>query len=73
MATMLSQKLTETQEANDTVLIFMRRFEVGKLLGTCRASKSKDFSVVELFRYLLCCMFSQTCTYMSIMSAASVF
>ena len=29
MATMLSQKLVEAQEANDTVRDFMRRFEVG--------------------------------------------
>lgn len=65
MAAMLSQELAQVQEANDTVRDFMRRFEVGKLLRVCRASKSKGFSVVELFRYLLCCMFSQTSTYMS--------
>ena len=29
MATMLSQKQVEAQEANDTVRDFMRRFEVG--------------------------------------------
>lgn len=65
MATMLTQKLAQAQEANDAVRNFMRRFEVGKLLGACRASKSKGFSVVELFRFLLCCMFSQTSMYMS--------
>ena len=31
MATMLSQKLVEAQEVNDTVRDFMRRFEVGKI------------------------------------------
>ena len=41
MATMLSQKLVEGQEANDTVRDFMRRFEVGKLLSSCRAQKTK--------------------------------
>ena len=65
MATMLSQKLVEMQEANNTVRSFMRKFEVGKLLGTCRARKMKGFSVVELFTYLLCCMFSPVSTYMS--------
>jgi hypothetical protein len=65
MATMLSQEMTHMQEANDTVRDFMRHFEVGKLLCACRASKSKGFSVVELLRYLLCCMFSKSSTYLS--------
>ena len=65
MATMLSQKLVEAQEANDTVRDFMRRFEVGKLLSSCRAQKTKGFSVVELFVYMVCCMFSPISTYMS--------
>ena len=58
MATMLSQKLVEAQEANDTVRWFIRHFEVGKLLHDCRANKAKGFSVVELITYLICCMFS---------------
>lgn len=65
MATILTQRLAEAQEANDTVRRFMRRFEVGKLLGACRAHKARGFSVVELFAYLLCCMFSPISTYMS--------
>ena len=65
MATMLSQKQVEAQEANDTVRWFVRHFEVGKLLRVCRANKEKGFSVVELFTYLLCCMFSPISTYMS--------
>ncbi len=56
MATMLSQKLVEAQEANDTVRDFMRRFEIGKLLSSCRAQKTKGFSVVELFVYMVCCI-----------------
>jgi hypothetical protein len=65
MATILTQRLAEAQEANDTVRRFMRHFEVGKLLGACRAHKARGFSVVELFAYLLCCMFSPISTYMS--------
>ena len=65
MATMLSQRTFEVQEANDSVRSFLRRFEVGQLLRACRAHKSKGFSVVELFTYLLCCMFSPISTYMS--------
>ena len=73
MATMLSQKLVEAQEANDTVRDFMRRFEVGKLLSSCRAQKAKGFSVVELFAYLVCCMFSPISTYMSMQISGSLF
>ena len=65
MATMLSQNLVDAQEASNTVRGFMRQFEVGKLLRTCRARKMKGFSVVEIFTYLLCCMFSPISTYMS--------
>ena len=65
MATMLSQNLVEAQEANDTVRWFLRKFEAGKLLGVCRAHKAKGFSLVELFTYLLGCMFSPISTYMS--------
>jgi len=39
MATMLSQKLVEAQEANDTVKWFLRKFEVGKLLSVCHAER----------------------------------
>lgn len=65
MATMLSQKALEIQEANDSARNFVRRFEVGKLLHVCRAHKTKGFSVVEIFVYLLCGMFSPISTYMS--------
>ena len=65
MATMIPQKILEAQEANDSVRNFVRRFEVGKLLHVCRARKAKGFSVVELFVYLLCGMFSPISTYMS--------
>ena len=65
MTTMLSQNLVDAQEASNTVRGFMRQFEVGKILRTCRARKMKGFSVVEIFTYLLCCMFSPISTYMS--------
>ena len=65
MATMISQKVLEAQEANDSVRNFVRRFEVGKLLHICRARKAKGFSVMEIFVYLLCGMFSPISTYMA--------
>ena len=50
MATMLSQKLVEAQEANDTVRDFMRRFEVGKLLSSCPAKKCDGHSLAGRIR-----------------------
>ncbi len=47
MATMLSQKLVEAQEANDTVKWFLRKFEVGKLLSICRAHKAKGVIIMN--------------------------
>ena len=65
MATTLSQVLTETQEAKDTITSFLRKFEVGSLLRQCRAHKIKGFPVLQIFIYLLGCMFSPISTYMS--------
>ena len=65
MATTLSQVLTETQEAKDTITSFLRQFEVGNLLRQCRAHKMKGFPVLQIFIYLLGCMFSPISTYMS--------
>ena len=65
MATIISQQMLEAQEANDSVRAFVQRFKVGKLLHTCRAHKEKGFSVVKIFVYLLCGMFSPISTYMS--------
>ena len=65
MATTLSQLLTDVQDENDLVRSFVRRFEVGTLLRKCRAHKVKGFPVLQIFVYLLSCMFSPVSTYMS--------
>ena len=65
MSTILTQTQAVIQEANDSVVNFISRFQVGNTLRKCRAHKTKGFSVIEIFRYLLGCMFSQTSTYMS--------
>ena len=65
MATTLSQILTDVQDANDTIHSFAHRFEVGSLLRICRAHKVKGFPVLQIFVYLLECMFSPVSTYMS--------
>ena len=65
MSMILTQTQTVIQEANDSVVNFISRFQVGNTLRKCRAHKTKGFSVIEIFRYLLSCMFSQSSTYMS--------
>ena len=58
MATMLSQKLVEAQEANDTVRDFIRRFEVSKLLRSCRAQKVTSKNSCPALRRIFCPSFS---------------
>ena len=65
MANTLSQMLAGVQEVNDTVRGFLHQFEVGNLLRKCRAHKIKGFPVMQIFVYLLGCMFSPISTYMS--------
>ena len=65
MATTLSQALTEMQEEKDTITGFLHKFRVGNLLRKCRAHKVKGFPVLQIFTYLLGCMFSPISTYMS--------
>jgi len=65
MSTILTQTQAAIQEANDSVSNFLTKFHVGDILRKCRAHKTKGFSVVEIFRYLLDCMFTPTSTYMS--------
>lgn len=65
MATTLSQKLAEAQEAKDAIRVFLHQFAVGDLLRKCRAHKVKGFPVLQIFIYLLGCMFSPISTYMA--------
>ncbi len=66
MATTLSQMLAEAQEAKDTIQGFLHQFEIGNLLRKCRAHKIKGFPVLQIFIYLLGCMFSPISTYMAV-------
>ena len=65
MATTLSQVMDETQDPKDTIQLFLRQFGVGDLLRKSRAHKIKGFPVLQIFAYLLGCMFSPVSTYMS--------
>lgn len=65
MATTLSQNLAEAQEEKDVIRGFLHQFAVGDLLRKCRAHKIKGFPVLQIFIYLLGCMFSPISTYMA--------
>ena len=42
MGTTAPHKLVETQEGNDTVSGFLRRFDAGRILGACRVHIVND-------------------------------
>ena len=65
MVTTISQVLDDTQDPKDTIRIFLHQFGIGALLRKCRAHKIKGFPVLQIFTYLLGCMFSPVSTYMS--------
>ena len=65
MSMILTQTHSILQDANDSIANFLSRFQVGNTLRKCRAHKTKGFSTIEIFRYLLSCMFLQSNTYMS--------
>ena len=51
-------------EIFDSVTGFLKEFHVGKLLFQCNAGKMKGIPVMDIFRYLLCLVFSGRSMYM---------
>ena len=51
-------------EIFDSVTAFLKEFHVGKLLFQCNAGKMKGIPVMDIFRYLLCLIFSGRSMYM---------
>ena len=49
---------------------FLKEFQVGKLLFQCNAGKMKGIPVMDIFRYLLCLIFSDRSMYMQIKTNA---
>ena len=62
--TIIPQNNENNQECANRILVFLKAFEVEKLLRCCNAAKQKGFAVIEIFRYLLCLMFSDRSMYM---------
>lgn len=50
-------------EISGFVSIFMKEFQVGKLLFQCNAGTLKGIPVMDIFRYLFCLMFSDRSMY----------
>ena len=62
----ISQNTGDYQECEGRISNFLKKYGIGKLLLKCGAVKEKGISVVALFRYLMCLMFSDRSMYMQI-------
>lgn len=60
----IPQKNLNENEVSDFVTKFVGRFHVGRLLFKCNAGKEKGIPVMDIFRYLLCLIFSDRSIYM---------
>lgn len=60
----IPQNNKNENEISDFVTKFMKEFQIGKILFQCNAGKLKGVSVVEVFRYLFCLIFSDRSMYM---------
>lgn len=62
----ISQNTKDYQERENRISKFFKDYGVGKLLLKCGAGKEKGISVIAIFRYLMCLMFSDRSMYMQI-------
>ena len=62
----IPQNTENKNEIFDSVTKFLKEFQVGKLLFQCNAAKMKGIPVMDIFRYLLCLIFSDRSMYMQI-------
>ena len=60
----IPQKNHVENEVSDFVTKFFADFQVGRLLFKCNAGKEKGIPVMNIFRYLLCLIFSDRSMYM---------
>ena len=62
----ISQVALACQEAESRASFFFKQYSIGNLLAKCGAVKQKGVSVLAVFRYLVCLMFSDRSMYMQI-------
>lgn len=64
--TIIPQGYKSNQECESRISKFLSTYEIGKLLRKCGAGKEKGIEIVQIFRYLLCLIFSDRSMYMQI-------
>lgn len=62
----IPQGYKSNQECESRISKFLSTYEIGKLLRKCGAGKEKGIEIVQIFRYLLCLIFSDRSMYMQI-------
>lgn len=64
----ISQEYANNQEREGRIFNFFETYSIASLLRKCGANKEKGVSVVAIFRYLLCLMFSDRSMYMQLLT-----
>lgn len=62
----ISQNHQNCQSPESRISVFFKKYSVSRLLANCGAVKEKGISVITIFQYLLCLMFSDRSMYMQI-------
>jgi len=60
----ISQTVQNANQISDFSINFIKEFQIGKILFKCNAGKEKGIPVMDIFRYLLCLVFSDRSIYM---------
>ena len=66
----IPQNNINENEVSDFVTKFVSRFHVCRLLFKCNAGKEKGIPVMDIFRYLLCLIFSDRSMYMQMKTSS---
>ena len=66
----IPQKNHPENDVSDFATNFIREFHIGRLLFKCNAGKEKGIPVMDIFRYLLCLVFSDRSMYMQMKTGA---
>ena len=64
----ISQNNIKSQETESAISRFMKNYRVGELLYKCNARKTKGFSMIDIFRYLVSLVFCDRSMYMQMLT-----
>lgn len=62
----ITQEHLKCQSTESRISVFLKKYAVNRLLAKCGGVKEKGISVIAVFQYLLCLMFSDRSMYMQI-------